>query len=116
MIIEESFDAEKFCEFLQAVIKDAGKKVFLILDNLRVHHSKIVKVWVAERKGTQRVKPRVSWGRWSAQSSCCCSIACSSVNGLSHVQCFPHMFECLQGAPTPSFDKLKISVMLLGAG
>ena len=50
MIIEESFDADKFCEFLQALIKDAGKKVFLILDNLRVHHSKQVKAWVAERK------------------------------------------------------------------
>jgi transposase len=50
MIIEESFDAEKFCEFLQALINDAGKKVFLILDNLRVHHSKQVKAWVAERK------------------------------------------------------------------
>ena len=50
MIIEEAFDADKFCEFLQALIKDAGKKVFLILDNLRVHHSKVVKAWVAERK------------------------------------------------------------------
>jgi hypothetical protein len=35
MIIEESFDADKFCEFLQDLVKDAGKKVFLILDNLR---------------------------------------------------------------------------------
>ena len=42
--------AEKLIEFLAALIKDAGKKVFLILDNLRVHHSKIVKAWVAERK------------------------------------------------------------------
>ena len=31
-------------------IKEAGKKVFLILDNLRVHHSKIVKAWVSDRK------------------------------------------------------------------
>lgn len=50
MIIDEAFDAEKLIEFLQALIKDAGKKVFLILDNLRVHHSKLVKAWVAERK------------------------------------------------------------------
>jgi hypothetical protein len=46
MIIDEAFDAEKLIEFLQALIKDAGKKVFLILDNLRVHHSKLVKAWV----------------------------------------------------------------------
>jgi transposase len=30
--------------------KDAGKNVFLILDNLRVHRSKIVKAWMAERQ------------------------------------------------------------------
>jgi transposase len=51
MIIDDAFDSEKLIEFLQALIKDAGKKVFLILDNLRVHHSKVVKAWVAERIG-----------------------------------------------------------------
>ena len=35
MIIDEAFDVDKLIEFLQALIKDAGKKVFLILDNLR---------------------------------------------------------------------------------
>ena len=45
MIIDDVFDAEKLIEFLAALIQDAGKKVFLILDNLRVHHSKIVKAW-----------------------------------------------------------------------
>ena len=48
MIIDEAFDANKFIEFLKALITDAGKKVFLILDNLRVHHSRLVKAWVAE--------------------------------------------------------------------
>lgn len=32
---------KKLIEFLQAFIKDAGKKVFLILGVLRVHHSKL---------------------------------------------------------------------------
>ena len=50
MIIDDAFDADKLIEFLQALIKDAGKKVFLILDNLRVHHSKVVKAWVTERE------------------------------------------------------------------
>ena len=45
-----SFDADKLIEFLASLIKDAGRKVFLILDNLRVHHSKIVKAWVGQRK------------------------------------------------------------------
>jgi transposase len=50
MIIDEAFNADKLIEFLQALIQDAGRKVFLILDNLRVHHSKPVKAWVEERK------------------------------------------------------------------
>lgn len=50
MIIDEAFNADKLIEFLEALIKDADKKVFLILDNLRVHHSKPVKAWVAERE------------------------------------------------------------------
>ena len=50
MIIDEAFNSDKLIEFLEALIKDAGKKVFLILDNLRVHHSKPVKTWAAERQ------------------------------------------------------------------
>lgn len=50
MIIDDAFNSDKLIEFLGALIKDAGKKVFLILDNLRVHHSKPVKAWVAERQ------------------------------------------------------------------
>lgn len=50
MIIDETFNSDRFIEFLEALIKDAGRKVFLILDNLRVHHSKVVKAWVEERK------------------------------------------------------------------
>ena len=33
-----------------ALIKDADRKVFLILDNLRVHHSKLVKAWLCDKK------------------------------------------------------------------
>lgn len=49
MIIDGAFDADQLIEFLQALIKDAGRKVFLILDNLWVHHNRIVKAWMAER-------------------------------------------------------------------
>ena len=50
MIAEDSFDAAKLIEFLEALVKDACRKVFLILDNLRVHHSKLVKAWLEQRK------------------------------------------------------------------
>jgi transposase len=50
MIIDEAFNSDKLIEFLEALIKDLPKKVFLILDNLRVHHSKPVKAWLAEHQ------------------------------------------------------------------
>jgi len=50
MIIEENFGAERLIEFLEALIKDADRKIFLILDNLRAHHSKLVKAWLEPRK------------------------------------------------------------------
>lgn len=50
MIIDEAFNADRLIEFLEALIRDAGRKVFLILDNLRVHHSKPVKEWLSTRK------------------------------------------------------------------
>lgn len=50
MIIDEAFNSDEFIEFLEDLIKDAGRKVFLILDNLRVYHSKVVKVSTEERK------------------------------------------------------------------
>ena len=52
MIIDEAFNSGKLIQFLEALIKDAERKVFLILDNLRVHHSKPVKAWAEERKET----------------------------------------------------------------
>jgi transposase len=48
MIIDGNFDSERFIEFLEALIKDSERKIFLIVDNLRVHHSKLVKAWAAE--------------------------------------------------------------------
>ena len=50
MIVDDAFNSDKLIEFLAALVKDADKKIFLILDNLRVHHSKPVKAWLAEHK------------------------------------------------------------------
>ncbi|NCW01504.1 MAG: IS630 family transposase [Betaproteobacteria bacterium] len=50
MIVEDAFNSDKLIEFLEALIKDSPKKVYLILDNLRVHHSKPVKAWLAEHQ------------------------------------------------------------------
>jgi len=48
MIYSGTINADRFIEFLEQIIKNKEKKIFLILDNLRVHHSKIVKQWPDE--------------------------------------------------------------------
>jgi len=50
MIYSDSMNADKFIEFMQQIIKSSNRKVYFIVDNLRVHHSKIVKSWVEENK------------------------------------------------------------------
>lgn len=52
MIIDGAFNSDRLIEFLEALIKDAPRKVFLILDNLGVHHSKPVKAWLAEHRAS----------------------------------------------------------------
>ncbi len=47
-IFEGALNADILINFLGRLIKGADKKVFLILDNLRVHHSKLVKAWLAQ--------------------------------------------------------------------
>jgi transposase len=49
-IFEGAMNADILIDFLRRLIKGASKKVFLILDNLRVHHSKPVKAWLAEHR------------------------------------------------------------------
>lgn len=50
MIYRETMTAEVLIKFMERLIKDAERKVFLILDNLRVHHGKTVKAWLDEHK------------------------------------------------------------------
>ena len=47
---KESINQEKLIEFLDRLIKDVNHPIFMILDNLRVHHSKNVTAWVEEHK------------------------------------------------------------------
>ena len=48
MIIDGAFNHERLIEFFESLVKDTGKKIFLILDNLGVHHCKPVKAWLAQ--------------------------------------------------------------------
>ena len=48
--IEEAMNTDLFIGFMERLIADSSQKVFLILDNLKVHHAKLVTAWLAERK------------------------------------------------------------------
>mgnify|MGYP001964493691 CR=1 FL=1 len=37
-------------DFMKRLIRDAKRKVFLILDNLKVHHAKVVKAWLEDHQ------------------------------------------------------------------
>jgi transposase len=50
MMYRENMTSQVLIKFMSRLIKDADRKVFLILDNLRVHHSKLVKDWLLENK------------------------------------------------------------------
>ncbi len=48
MIIDGNSNHVRLIEFFEALIKQAGRRVFLVLDNLGVHHCAPVKKWLAE--------------------------------------------------------------------
>jgi transposase len=46
MLYRETMTSVVLIRFMQRLVKDAKRKVFLVLDNLRVHHSKAVLAWL----------------------------------------------------------------------
>jgi len=53
-VFEGALNADLLIDFFACLIKAAGRKVFVILDNLKVHHARVVKAWLAER--TQKIE------------------------------------------------------------
>ena len=50
MLYEDSMDQQRFITFMRNLIRTSEHKIFLILDNLRVHHGKIVTEWVSRHQ------------------------------------------------------------------
>lgn len=46
MLYRENMNSKVLIKFLSRLIKDVKTKIFLVLDNHRVHHSKVVKNWL----------------------------------------------------------------------
>lgn len=50
MFYRDTMNSKRLISFMRRLTRDAGRKVFLILDNLRVHHSELVRKWLAKHK------------------------------------------------------------------
>ena len=50
MMYQQAMNSELLIKFMTRLIRDAGRKVYLILDNLRVHHGKKVTQWLEEHQ------------------------------------------------------------------
>ena len=48
MLYRETLNGQMLLKFLKRLVKDAGRKIFLILDNLKVHHAARVTDWLAK--------------------------------------------------------------------
>ena len=50
MVYDSKMNSQTLIKFMGRLIKESEKKVFLILDNLKVHHSYLVKDWIKEHE------------------------------------------------------------------
>ena len=50
MVYRETLTATVLIRFLKRLIQESGRKVFLVLDNLRVHHSRKVRAWLEDKQ------------------------------------------------------------------
>lgn len=50
MIYRDSMNQQKLIEFMGRLIAKSERKVFFIMDNLRVHHGKLVSAWLERHK------------------------------------------------------------------
>ena len=49
MIVDGAVNAPTFLRFLERLIRESRRKIFLILDRLKVHRARLVQDWLAER-------------------------------------------------------------------
>lgn len=56
MIYDEKMTSVVFIRFLNRLMKDSLRKIFLIVDNLKVHHSKMVAQWLIKPENKERLK------------------------------------------------------------
>ena len=50
MIYQDTMNQQRLIRFLARFVRTAKRKVFLILDNLKVHHGRLVATWLEKHK------------------------------------------------------------------
>ena len=55
MIYQDTMNQQRLIRFLERLVRSSERKVFLILDNLKVHHGKLVAAWLEKRKDKMEV-------------------------------------------------------------
>jgi len=50
MVVDGAVNAPTFIRFLQRLVRDARRKVFLILDRLKAHRARLTRDWLAEHR------------------------------------------------------------------
>lgn len=50
MFYRDNMNSKRLITFIRRLVKDVGRKVYLILDNLKVHHSELVKKWLKKHE------------------------------------------------------------------
>lgn len=56
-LYDQAINSELFIEFLDSLLAEyAGEKIIVIVDNLKVHHSKEVDVWLKDESRSQRIE------------------------------------------------------------
>ena len=48
MVYQETMNQQRLIRFMERLVRTSQRKVFLILDNLKVHHGKLVTAWLEE--------------------------------------------------------------------
>ena len=50
MVYQDTMNQQRLIQFMERLVRSAEQKVFLILDNLKVHHGKPVAAWLEKHK------------------------------------------------------------------
>ena len=55
MIYQDTMNQQRLIQFMERLIRTSKQKVFLILDNLKVHHGKLAAAWLERHKDKMEV-------------------------------------------------------------